>query len=223
MKHKKLLIVALVVVAVAIAASAAYAWWTSSDSLSDNNIATGTLGIEVQGRTGPIDVTGLAPSYQPAFKSLGTIFALNEQDADAEADFPSAFFWVHNTGDQPEMFYAWADITGQTADIRSKVMCRIWLNPVDYPDPVDPEWWKSGDTYCVWQGPLSDIDTPAQGRARIRTLTPDGDPDPLPPSTYAVYKVVFWLDSSALNGTQGQSLTIDLNIEGGQVDAWGTF
>ena len=194
MKHRKLLVVLAVVVVMAVAAAVAYAWWTTSDSLGGNSIGTGTMGIDVQGESGPISVTGVVPSYGPNI-ILDDPWALSDQDVASENGFPSRFFWIQNTGNVPEMFYAWAQLNDPDG-IASKVMCRIWLNPVDYPGGLNPTWWKSPNTYAVWQGPLSDIDTAIEGRDRIRSVTPGGVKETLPAGTYAVYKIVFWLDSN---------------------------
>jgi predicted ribosomally synthesized peptide with SipW-like signal peptide len=222
MKHKKLLIVLAVVVVMAVAATAAYAWWTSTDSLDGNSITTGTMDIDVQGQSGPMIVTGLVPSNGPNI-ILQDPWVYSDQDVDSENGFPSRFFWVRNSGNVPEMFYAWAEVTGHTW-IADKVMVRIWLNPVDYPDPTDSsQVWKAGETYAVWEGPLSDIDSWTEGRDRIRTITPNGVKESIPAGKYALYKIVFWLDGSATNAYQGKSVDVELHVEGGQAEAWGSW
>lgn len=225
MKHKKLLIVALVVVVMAVAASVAYAWWTTTASLEDNTIQTGTLGVEIGNRAGgAINVTGLKPMAAPALEAPGQIPALNNQDPDAEQAYPQAFFWVHNTSDIEAMFYAWLNVTAETRDIRDKIMCRIWLGPEDWTPVDDANWWKPGETYMVYQGPLSGIDSPADGKANLSSRKPNGDLDPIPAGKWGVYKVVFWLDGPTSGPeTMGVTLTLDLDVAAGQVEAWPNF
>lgn len=222
-KKKKTLIFIAIAVVVALGATAAYAWWTSTGSLGGNSIDTGTMAIEVQGQSGPINVAGLMPSYGPAI-NLGAPFALSTQVLASEDNFPSRFFWIHNSGNVPEMFYAWAEVTGNTW-IADKVMCRIWLDPRDYPGGINGAWWKAeaNREFGVWQGPLSDIDSWTEGRDRIRTITPDNVMETLPAGTSAVYKIVFWLDSSAGNSYQTQHVEVTLHVEGGQAEAWGSW
>jgi hypothetical protein len=220
-KHKKLIVIIATLVVMGIAATAAYAWFTSSGSLPGNSISTGNVGIEVQGANGPINVSGLMPSYGPAI-NLGTPWALSTQDLTSESNFPSSFFWIHNNGTAPEMFYAWAELGGNT-EIANKVMCRIWLDPVDYPGYPNSAWWKSPATYAVWEGPLSDISTPGGGRDLVRSVTPGGVKETLPVGTYATYKIVFWLDSTADNNYQNKTLNVTLHVESGQEEAWPNF
>lgn len=228
MKHKKLLIVLAVVIVMAVAAAVAYAWWSNTASLSGNTIETGTLTMEIGSRYGgPISVSGLKPSYPPDFDSVSVIDpALNGQDAAAEEGFPQAFFWIRNANDFPVMFYAWLGVTAETAGIRDKIMCRIWLNPVDW-TPVDgANWWKPGETYMVYQGPLSNIDDAQGGRDNLRTWTPIAiEPDPIPAGKVGVYKVVFWLDGPTSGPeTMDVDVTVDLNVAAGQVEApWGSY
>lgn len=219
---KKTLIILAVVAACAVFAAVAYAWWTADGSLTGNTVGTGTMGIEVNGSDGAaITVSNLAPRNAPAFASTATPPALNTQDASAESGYPSKFFWVHNSGTVPEMFYAWASLGGNTW-IADKVMVRVWLNPADYPGGIDSSYWKAdaGREFLVYEGPLSGIDTPTEGRDTIRTVTPGGTLEEVGAGQYAVYKILFWLDGSATNAYQGQSITATLNVKGGQKDAW---
>jgi predicted ribosomally synthesized peptide with SipW-like signal peptide len=227
MKHKKLIVVLAVVVVMAVGASVAYAWWSNTQSLPNNSIKTGSLAVEVGSRDGgPINVSGLRPSNPPAFAYVHpTIPTLNQQDAVAETGFPQAFFWVHNTSDIEAMFYAYLSVTAESAGIRDKIMCRVWLNPVDW-TPVDSaNWWKPGQNFMVYQGPLSGIDSAQGGRDNLRTWTPDIKPDPIPAGKWGVYKIVFWLDGpSSGPETMGVTLKVDLNVAAGQVEApWGSF
>ncbi len=77
----------------------------------------------------------------------------------------------------------------------------------------------------VYEGPLSSIDDAQGGRDYLRSWTPAVTPDPIPAGKYGVYKIVFWLDGpSSGPETMGVTLTVDLNVAAGQVEApWGSF
>jgi hypothetical protein len=215
LKSKKMLVlIGLIIVGVLAVTGVAIAWFTTSASLGGNSVSTATMRIQVNGSdNNAFAVSGLAPRVAPG---LG---AWNTEDPSAESTYPSKFFFVYNNGDMPEMFYAWLALN-DPAGISDKVMLRIWLDPSDYPGGPQPSYWKTPDTYLVYQGPLNAIASAAGGQTYLRTITPANVKEELPVGTYATYKVVFWLDGSAGNTYMGQTLWATLNIQAGQPDAW---
>lgn len=212
---KKLIIVAIVAVSLAVSAAVAYAWWTSSSSIPDNNIGTGTAGITVEGL--PLNFANLQPTNDP------------DPTADiADQDYPAqTFVRVTNTEDTPLMFYGF--LTGATGDVgyTNKIWVRIWVAPTDPASPYGPGSFQNngGNPYLSYSGTLYDLISGGQafGKANLasRYMGPSGwVHTPLMPGDQAVYKIGCWLDSSANDDYQDKHVNFSWNFAGVQEGDW---
>jgi hypothetical protein len=190
---KRVLIPFGILVTVAICAAGAYAWITNTVPISGGNqVTSGNMTADVQVSPDPLSVSDLMPS----------------------AGFPggsykTAFFAIKNTSPDPAYFRVQADLTSGDASLADEIKMTVWLQPTDA-----PAGWGQGEyghpNFLLTTQPIT-LRSIAGVNSVLNNVHPLTEPGfvPLLPDMWAVYKIVYWLDSSATQG--GKTLTFDLN------------
>jgi hypothetical protein len=206
-----------VLVVMAIAASVAYAWWTADANVGGNTVSTAGTGLEMGGL--PITAAGLVPIKDP------------DIDANDAAYASVSYFFVHNTGSIPLMFYGFLSDGNDPNNINPYVRVRIWLQSA-VPAPANwtgyPAGWadtfQTGGPYVAYDGTLGGLWTGAP--AGINYLSSRGwtgsawIDTPIGVNEYGVYRVAVWLDSGAPDSTQNSTVGFKINFHGMQKEAW---
>jgi hypothetical protein len=177
-----------------IAGGVAYAWISNTVPVSTaNTITSGNMTATVQ----------LSPSTMQAADLMPSVGYPNG------GSYKTAWFAIQNTGNDPAYFRVQADLTAGDAALADKISMIVILQPNDV-----PAGWTHGEyghpDFNLTPTPihLSAIVGANSVLNNVQALGTTGFV-PLQTGMFAVYKIVYWLDSSATVG--GQSLTFDLS------------
>jgi hypothetical protein len=225
MKHKKLIIATiagLVAAACVILAGVAFGWWTANASTPGNSVSTADAGLVTSGL--PITVSGLVPMVDPAPADPGTTVP--------DSSYPSvSYFYVHNTGSTPLMFYGWLSGGNDTKAIAPYVHMRIWLlGATSAPSAWSglPSGWadtfQAQGPWLAYDGTLAGLWTGAS--AGLNYLSSRGwtgtswVDTPILPGQYGVYRVATWLGDNAPDSTQNATVSFTINFTGLEPQEW---